>query len=330
MPEESQSKSSQLYRLAKSLLACRSLNEVFGTAAENIAKSLAARNAVLWRLQREDATFAPASALLEDKSIKTKNVALGSDYLGEVFRSGKPRLLNAEAARQPNKHLQIKDVVLTSVLCVPFKGTQELEGVLELINRTDASSFTDEDADFAAKGLELVIGASTIHKANEDQSRNQLHAITRLTLLYDIAQIFNSTLELDQLLPIICGKIRDILDADTVTVWLLDESGESFTCGHSLGTYAELFTSHQAQLDDDIVGDVIRGEQGFLLENESDLARVQSRFENPEDSTITAYMATPMQSQESILGAAPLLRWGPSQGSLRTQLHSSDHREDFP
>jgi RND family efflux transporter MFP subunit len=307
MPEENQSKEPQLYRLAKALLACRSLNDVFGTAAEQIARSLQARNVVLWRLQREDATLAPATALLEDKSIKTRNVPLGADFLGESFRSGKPRTLSAETARQPNKHLQLKEFVPTSILCVPFKGPAEMEGVLELINKTGASAFTEDDADFAVKALELVTAAAVLRKASDDQSRNQLHAITRLTVLYDIAQIFNSTLELDQLLPIICDKIRDILEADTCTVWLLDTSGEAFACGHSSGTYSELFTPFQSQLDDDVAGDVIRNEQGFLPETEAELARIQERFENAADAPVHTYMATPLQSQGSILGAVEVL-----------------------
>lgn len=307
MPEENQNRTAHLYRLAKALLSCRSVNEIFGAGTEHFAKALTARNVIFWQLQREDSTFVSASSLLEDKSIKTRTTSMGADFLGEVFRSGKPRILSGEAVRQPNKHVQLKEVVAVSILCAPFKGSAEFEGVLELINKTGAETFTEEEAEFCVKGLELISAAAVIKKTGEEQSRNQLHAITRLTLLYDIAQIFSSTLELDQLLPIISDKIRDILDADTCTVWLLDASGEAFHCGYTSGSFADVFEPFEAKLEEDIAGDVIRNEQGFLSENEGDVARIQIRFANPEDATVNAYMATPLQSQGTILGAVEVV-----------------------
>ena len=61
MQEESSSKVTQLYRLANALLSCRKSGEVLEVATENIARSLGARNAILWRMQREDATLTPLS-----------------------------------------------------------------------------------------------------------------------------------------------------------------------------------------------------------------------------------------------------------------------------
>src|SRR3990170_3629806 len=259
MAEEASSRVFQLYRLAYSLIFCRTLPEILETATGSLAKLVQARNAILWQFSATQAQLTPVQPLLEDKAIKTRNVSLGSDYLGEVYRGGKPLFLNADSLKQPNKHVLLpKEMIAVSGLCVPFKGKSELTGVLELINKTDAvSAFTEDDAEFLGKALELVAVAAANMRGYEEQSRQQLNAITRLTLLYDIGQIFNSTLELNQLLPIITEKIRDILDAETCTIWFVNEAGEAIVCGKSTGSYEEIFRNFSANLAEDIAGHVV-------------------------------------------------------------------------
>jgi GAF domain-containing protein/multidrug resistance efflux pump len=309
MPEESTSKVFQLYRLAYSLIFCRNLQEILQSALATVAKTLQARTAILWQFSSAEGSLVPVQVVLEDKSIKTKNVALGSDYLGEVFRSGKSVFLTPEVLQQPNKHIQLpKELRARTGLCVPFKGKPELEGVLEVINRADgAVAFTDEDAEYVTKALELVGVAATNMRSQEEQSRNQLNAITRLTLLYDISQIFNSTLELTGLLPIITEKIRDILEAHTCTIWLLDEKGEKIVCGKSMGGYEEQFASYEANIADDIAGEVIQQGEGILLEDASEDERLKKRFKNPEEFPVYTYIAAPLECKGEILGTLEVM-----------------------
>jgi RND family efflux transporter MFP subunit len=309
MPEEGTSKAYQLYRLAYSLIFCRSLKEILDVATKDLSKSVQAKNAILWLFSSKEGTLEPASLLLSEKGIKTKSVSVGSDYLGEVYRSGKPLLLRPEVLMQPNKHIQFpKESIPQSGLCIPAKTKPELQGVLELINKSDPQGvFTEEDIEFISKGLDLVAVAAGNMKSYEEQSRNQLNAITRLTLLYDISQIFNSTLELDNLLPIITEKIRDILDAETCTVWFLNEAGDEIRAGKSTGGYQDILGSYSAKLDDDIVGDVIHDGEGILLEDASHDERLANRFANVEETPVYTYIAAPLECKGKILGAVEVM-----------------------
>ncbi len=309
MTEEGTSKAYQLYRLAYSLVFCRSLQEVLEVTTKDLAKSVQATNALLWLFSPEHGTLEPVSSYLTEKGIKTRTVSVGSDFLGEVFRSGKPLLLKLDMLKQPNKHIQFpKEVVPYSGLCVPVKGKPELQGVLELINKSDPlQSFTEEDIDFISKGLDLVSVAAGNMKSYEEQSRNQLNAITRLTLLYDIGQIFNSTLELDKLLPIISEKIRDILDAETCTIWFLNDAGDEIRCGMSRGAYQELLEPYKSKLDEDIAGEVAQHGEGVLLEDASGEERLMKRFPNPEETPIYTYIAAPLECKGKIIGTLEVM-----------------------
>ena len=41
--------------------------------------------------------------------------------------------------------------------------------------------------------------------------------------MYDLEKVFNSTLEFDALLPIIAGKFQEILNAQAVNLWLVEQ-----------------------------------------------------------------------------------------------------------
>jgi RND family efflux transporter MFP subunit len=309
MPDEGTSKAFQLYRLAYSLIFCRSLQEVLEVATKDLSKSVQAKNAVLWLFTAEEGTLEPGFSQFSEKTIKVKSVSAGADYLGEVYRSGKPLILKPDSLKQPSKHILLpKDMQFDTGMCVPAKAKPELQGVLELIGRSDGQrAFTEEDVEFISKGLDLVAVAASNMKSYEEQTRNQLNAITRLTLLYDISQIFNSTLELDGLLPIITEKIRDILDAETCTIWFLNEAGDEIRAGKSTGVYQELLESYHASLDDDIIGDVIRDGEGLLLEDASTNELLQKRFETPEEYPVYTYIAAPLECKGVIIGAVEIM-----------------------
>ena len=71
------------------------------------------------------------------------------------------------------------------------------------------------------------------------ERNSHLESISRLTQLYDVEKVFNSTLEMDELNPLITAKVRELLEAQAVNLWmvkdeqellLMDRAGEDPTC----------------------------------------------------------------------------------------------------
>ncbi len=50
-----------------------------------------------------------------------------------------------------------------------------------------------------------------------------LASVMRLTQLYDIEKVFNATLEMESLLPIICEKVGDLIHAAAVNLWMVEQ-----------------------------------------------------------------------------------------------------------
>src|SRR4030095_9895988 len=64
---------------------------------------------------------------------------------------------------------------------------------------------------------------------------NYLHDITRLTLLFDVAQSFNSTIQTRELAPTICNRTANVMDAKSCALWLVEKP--NMVCSEVYGHY---------------------------------------------------------------------------------------------
>ena len=116
----------------------------------------------------------------------------------------------------------------------PLPGAQRIEGVVEVLNKR-AGEFTAEDAHFLEEASRLAGSALTNLEAIESERQTQLFTLERLTALYDLGRTFTSTLELGVLLPVVAGKIRDIMGAGARLVWLADPGSQDLYLAKKIG-----------------------------------------------------------------------------------------------
>src|SRR5262249_49132761 len=70
-----------------------------------------------------------------------------------------------------------------------------------------------------------ALGSAQSYEAERNDS---LESVTRLTQLYDLERSFSSTLEMDELLPIIGAKFLEVMECAAINLWMMrgDESIE--------------------------------------------------------------------------------------------------------
>ncbi len=142
-----------------------------------------------------------------------------------LAEKGAPFLLPATAlAREDYAHLDVRRS-FQALGYVPIIRDDYLVGAIEIVSY--GPSLTED----SLQSIEPIASAATIalDRASqyEQERNNHLESIHRLTQLYDLEKVLNSTLELDELLHLIPEKVRDILQARAVNLWLFD--GEELT-----------------------------------------------------------------------------------------------------
>ena len=140
--------------------------------------------------------------------------------LAMVAEQREPLLFSGEElVREHYAHLDVRRTI-TSLAYVPLLNGETLLGAIEAISLDRVLSRADlaelaSIAEFSSRGVEGAL-------AYEAERNSNFETITRLTSFYDVEKTFHSTLQMEDLLPIICSKTRELLPCDAVNLWMVD------------------------------------------------------------------------------------------------------------
>ena len=119
-------------------------------------------------------------------------------------------------------------------------------------------SFTPDDAAFLEEACRLAGRQMNALESVEEERQSSLAAVERLTALYDISRVFASTLEMNELLPMMGEKIRDILGARVSNLWLVDSEKKELHFVHQAGEDPTTRPDARIPLGEGILGAVRR------------------------------------------------------------------------
>ena len=234
--------------------------------------------------------FEPASTVVED------------GLLAEIAQARVARRLSAgdkKAALLGHIASALRERV-HNALYAPIPAVSGDAGVLELLNKS-AGEFTAEDAGFVEEAARMTGRAlDTVRSAEADRNA-QFATVERLTALYDISRIFNSTLELEDLCPIITGKIRDLLGAGACNLWLVSGDGSAIEFAHQDGEDPTTEEDGVIPVGDGFLGMVTRDGQPRVVADAGEEPLLAGRRKSGE-FTIETCMAAPLLEGEKVLG----------------------------
>jgi RND family efflux transporter MFP subunit len=145
-------------------------------------------------------------------------------------------------------------------------GADRPAGVVEMINKR-RGLFTAADAFFLQEAASFTAVALRSLQAFERERQSSLATIDRLTALYDISRTFNSTLELQNLLPVVAEKIREILGAQACNLWLLAEGTTELCCAEQAGEDPTTTKEARAALGEGLIGQVAQQGEARLVKD---------------------------------------------------------------
>lgn len=247
--------------------------------------------------QGEERVWAPLASI-GDVTLAEASVPLGQGQLGIL--AGDPQaiiLQGKDLVREEYGHLHVRRT-LHALAYVPVQNTSEVLGAIEIL------SFEDELRQALLVGLQPladVAAAALLSAAEYEQERHStLSSITRLTQLYDLEKVFSSTLELDQLLPLIGSKFRELLECQAINVWLL-EGDQSLTLMQQAGLDSTVPEGTAQKPGEGIAGDVSDNGESVLIDSPDDL-RLAARNNAVQDGAVFSLMAVPLMDRGALVG----------------------------
>lgn len=266
----------------------RFVAERFSGAAVNVYLLLSLADEEVW-LPRASAG---------EVSVHEGSVPAETGTLGDLRAQQKPLLFSGkELLRESYAHLDIRRTVL-SLAYLPLAKDEALVGAIEIL------SFDAEISQNQLRALgpvaEVAAAALTAAQAYENERHDALTSISRLTQLYDLEKVFASTLEMDELLPIIGSKFREVMECEAINIWLLLPD-ESLKLMHQAGFDGTTRAESTQKPGEGIPGDVSDNGEAVLIDEEDD-PRLIKRNEGITEGRVESLLVVPMMDKESLVG----------------------------
>ena len=202
-----------------------------------------------------------------------------------------------DLSREDYAHLDVRRT-LRSLAYLPLDHDGALIGALEIL------SF---DAALPADRLEelqplAVISAAGLAAAQlyESERNDSLASVTRLTQLYDLERSFSSTLEMDELLPIIGAKFQEVMECAAINLWLL-RGDESIELLHQSGNDPTTPAGSVQKPGEGIPGDVSDNGEAVLIATDND-ERLVARNAVGANGAVATLLVVPILDQGSLVG----------------------------
>jgi len=207
---------------AATLLAQREISPRARIIAQFVSGFVPEAAVVVYAIHDQDEPAWKPEAVLGEIAMQESIVEHGAGTLGALAENREPVVYEAsELAREDYAHLNVRRTIQSLAYIPLLVDETTMVGAIEIISfgkqitETLVAPVIDA-ADLAAIGL----GSAIIY---ENERNQQLESITRVTQMYDLEKVFNSTLEIDQLIPIICAKFQEILNAQIVNLWVVQD-----------------------------------------------------------------------------------------------------------
>jgi signal transduction histidine kinase len=236
---------------------------------------------------------ARAAVGIEEQVERGVRIPLGKGFAGRVAAERRPVVLrDVDHADVLNPLLRGKGI--KSLLGVPLLVHSEVVGVLHVgtLARRDFTPNEIELLQLAGDRAAIAIEHARVFEA-ERAARTKLEGVQTVT---DIAL---AHLELDELLPVLLPRIRDILHTDTCAVLLLDEQQDELVARAAVGLEEEVERGVRIPLGAGFAGRVAATGRPVILDDVSEADIV-----NPilREKGISSMLGVPLLVQGRAIG----------------------------
>jgi len=206
-----------------------------------------------------------------------------------VYESG-------DLQREDYAHLDVRRTI-AALAYVPLLADEVLFGAIELISYEQP--FPAAMLEALQEVAELASPALAGAQSYESERNASLQSISRVAQMYDLEKVFNSTLEMEELLGIIAKKFQEVMNVQSVNLWMVKNDTLELVSIAGFDPTVELGQSQNA--GDGIAGDVSENGEPVLIDDSAD-ERLGKRNAGREDGAVFSIMAGPLMEHENLVG----------------------------
>ncbi len=202
----------------------------------------------------------------------------------------------SDLQREAYGHIDIRRSV-TSLAYIPLMLDEILFGAIELVSSDQP--LPEGLLEMLSEIPELATQAIATALSYESERNTSLQSISRVTQMYDLEKVFNSTLEMDELLGTIAKKFQEVMNVQGVNLWMV--SNDALELVRCEGYDPTVQLGMVQGLGEGIAGDMSDSGEAVLVDNADD-ERLQKRNAGIEEGMVFSVVAVPLLEHENLVG----------------------------
>jgi len=285
------------------LALCENLAQTSGWAAKWSAQVAEADGATLWAPDAVHPVFLCIAA--EGEGLRPFLKRSASREIGvvhDLIRDKRPFTIERQNFSAEDPWFKGMPASIQACLAVPLEAEGFLVGMLGLLFRQTPK--TGQKLAVLKSFLQHAAPALARALRSERKTVGMLHAIERLTNLYDLSKAFGGTIDLDELNQIIVRKAVDFGVADVASLWLLEaETSDVVLAGTAVNENYDVQNPPDA-VGGSIVGDLLVAQR--VIRDNKVSASIPLATEN-EGYLTRSVLAIPLLEGQKSVGALILV-----------------------
>jgi RND family efflux transporter MFP subunit len=263
--------------------------------ADQTAQLLPGASVAVYVIPDQENPVWTAKATAGDIAV-TAEVEFQAGTLGRLAEAGSPlQISGSEIPRDGYAHLDIRRQP-TFLVYVSLQTEETLIGAIELVHYEEtfpngAMEAIEEIAALASPALAAAL-------RYEEERNTTLQSISRLTEMYDLEKVFNSTLEMDALLGTIAKKFQDVMNVQGVNLWMVNS--DSLELMSSAGIDTTVTVGMVQKHGEGVAGDISESGEAVSIADPED-ERLQKRNQGHEE-VVFSLLAAPLMEHENLVG----------------------------
>jgi RND family efflux transporter MFP subunit len=282
--------------IAAALLAQPEVAPRARVIAGHVAELFPGAAAVVYVIQNQENPAWTAKATAGEITVG-QVMDFNAGTLGTVAESRALQVFeSASLQREDFSHLDIRRTAV-SLAYAPLLVDETLVGAIELVG--SEQPFPDTVLQSLKEIAELASPAISAALNYENERNVSLQSISRVTQMYDLEKVFNSTLEMDELIEMIAKKFAEVMNVQGINLWMVN--GQALELVSQAGFDATASSGTVQKAGEGVAGDISDSGESVLIDDPDD-ERLQKRNSGFEDCAVFSLLAAPLMEREHLVG----------------------------
>ncbi|MDF1544173.1 MAG: GAF domain-containing protein [bacterium] len=234
-----------LYEAGKSIGSTANLKELLKQIITLAAHVTDAQVGSIMLLDEDDQILTIEAAIgLEKKIMEETRLAVGESIAGHVAQTGEPLVIDdVESHKQFERNNQER-YGAASLLCIPLMIKNKVIGVINIANKIDGGSFTENEL----RLLSTFASQAAIAVDDANQFERNLRRLTEFEILHDVNSRMSNIETMNDFRQMLVNKLSSVFPID-FTIWFDWNSSREILTPHGVSGINEIPLTESGGID---------------------------------------------------------------------------------